>query len=271
MSAENDLTIEQLVTAIGLPYTTIRMYQNRGLLPPPERRGRVGYYGPDHLARLRLILQLQDRGYSLAAIKDLVETWQTGRSLPDVLGIERSAAGVLGASAPVRLRPDQLAERFAGIDLTPDDMTRAYELGLLSFDGDTVVVDAPAFLEVGTELVKMGVPVADVLDEYHHLRQITDELAERFAGVFERHLWQPFVDAGMPAEQASHVTESLERLSPLAEAIVTATLHQALAAVAARFLDRQAKALAEQPSAHERTAAPSQRPSKRTSKAAAEP
>jgi DNA-binding transcriptional MerR regulator len=94
-----DLTIEQLVAEVGLPYTTIRMYQNRGLLPPPERRGRVGYYGPDHLARLRLIAQLQDRGYSLAAIKDLVDTWRR----PIVarwLGIERSAAGVLGAGPP---------------------------------------------------------------------------------------------------------------------------------------------------------------------------
>jgi len=248
-----NLTIEQLVAEVGLPYTTIRMYQNRGLLPPPERRGRVGYYGPDHLARLRLIAQLQERGYSLAAIKDLVETWQTGRSLPDVLGIERSAVGVLGASAPMRLRPEELAERFAGIDLTSDAMARAYELGLVSFDGDAVVINAPVFLEVGAELVKMGVPVTEVLDEYEHLRQIADELAERFAAVFERNLWQPFVDAGMPAGQVSRLTESLEQLSPLAEAIVTATLHQALAAVAARFLDRQAQALADQPPARTRT------------------
>lgn len=248
-----DLTIEQLVAEVGLPYTTIRMYQNWGLLPPPERRGRVGYYGPDHLARLRLIAQLQERGYSLAAIKDLVETWQTGRSLPDVLGIERSAAGVLGASAPMRLRPDELAERFAGIDLTPDAMARAYELGLVSFDGDIVVINAPVFLDVGTELVKMGVPVTEVLDEYDHLRQVADELAERFAAVFERNLWQPFVDGGMPAGQVPHLTESLERLSPLAEAIVTATLHQALAVVAARFLDRQAKALTDPPPARKRT------------------
>src|SRR5262245_5897680 len=105
-----DLTIEQLAAEVDTPFTTIRMYQHRGLLPPPERRGRIGYYGPDHVARLRLIAQLQDRGYSLVAIKDLVDTWQTGQSMAELLGVERSAAGVLGASTPMRLRPDELSE-----------------------------------------------------------------------------------------------------------------------------------------------------------------
>lgn len=239
-----DLTIEQLAAEVGLPSTTIRMYQHRGLVPPPERRGRVGYYGPDHLARLRLISQLQARGYSLAAIKDLVDTWQSGRSLPDVLGIERSAAGVLGAGPPLRLRPEELAERFAGVELTPQVMARAHDLGLVSFDDGAVVVHAPVFLDVGAELAGMGVPVAEVLDEYEHLRQATDDLAERFASLFERNVWQPFVDAGMPAARVASLAESLDRLTPLAEAVVTATLHQALAVVATRFFDQQALALA---------------------------
>ena len=57
----------------------------------------------------RLIAELQKRGYSLAAIKDLSDRWQQGRSLADVLGVEQSAAGVLGAGAPVRITPAELA------------------------------------------------------------------------------------------------------------------------------------------------------------------
>jgi DNA-binding transcriptional MerR regulator len=242
-----DLTIEALATEVDLPYSTIRMYQNRGLLPPPERRGRVGYYGADHVARLHLIAQLKAKGYSLAAIKDLVETWQSGQSLTDALGVERSAAGVLDPLTPIRLRPDELRTRLAGLDLSPETMARAYALGLVSYDDDVIVVHAPVFLEVGADLVAMGVPVDEVLDEYEHLRAVADELAERFAAVFERNLWQPFVDDGLPAARAPDLAASLERLAPLAESIVTATLRQALALVAARFLDRQAKALAEAP------------------------
>jgi DNA-binding transcriptional MerR regulator len=241
------LTIEQLSSASGLPFTTIRMYQHRGLLTPPERRGRVGYYGPDHRARLKLIAELQDKGYSLAAIKDLVDTWQSGHTLTDVLGVERTAAGVLSNDDEIRLRPEELAARFPTSALSPDDMTRAGDLGIIAFDNDIIVIKSPVFLEVGAELVAMGVPVDEVLDEYEHLRRVTDQLAERFASVFERNLWQPFLDAGMPRDQLPRLNDGLTRLGPLAERIVDATLRQALAVVAARFLDQQAKALAESP------------------------
>jgi DNA-binding transcriptional MerR regulator len=236
-------TIEQLATETGLAYTTIRMYQQRGLLPAPERRGRVGYYGLDHIARLRLIGQLRERGYSLAAIKDLVETWQEGRSLEDVLGLERQAVDVLARSGKIRLRAHELAARFEGAELTPAAMTRAYELGLITFEDDVVVVRAPAFLEVGSALVAMGVPIDEVLDEYEYLRGLADELAQRFAAVFERTLWSPFVEAGMPAEEMAHLGDALASLGPLAEQIVTTTLRQALAVIAAQFLEQQAKIL----------------------------
>ena len=51
----------------------MRLYQTRGLLPPPRREGRVAYYGDDHRRRLRLITQLQERGFSLASIKHLID------------------------------------------------------------------------------------------------------------------------------------------------------------------------------------------------------
>jgi len=205
----------------------------------------VGFYGPDHRARLRLIAELQEKGYSLAAIKDLVDTWQRGHSLSEVLGVERHAADVLQNAAEVRLRPEELAARFGGVVFSPENMARAYHLGLVTLDDDTIVIMSPAFLAVGAELIAMGVPVDEVLDEYEHLRAITDELAERFASVFARNLWQPFLDAGMPPDQLPRLTEGLSRLGPLAEQIVEATLRQSLAVVAARFLDQQAKALAE--------------------------
>ena len=75
------LTIEELASKAGTATTTVRMYQSKGLLPPPERRGRIGYYGQGHLARLRLIAQLQERGFSLASIKQLTDAWESGRGL----------------------------------------------------------------------------------------------------------------------------------------------------------------------------------------------
>jgi len=58
-SAEYRLTVEQLAPRSGCSVRNIRNHHTRGLLPPPEVRARVGYYNAEHVARLRLILDLQ--------------------------------------------------------------------------------------------------------------------------------------------------------------------------------------------------------------------
>lgn len=82
------MTIEELARVSGVTTRTIRAHQSAGLVPPPSLDGRVGRYGDDHLSRLRAIRALQRRGYSLAAIRDLMTAWERGRSLGDVLGLE---------------------------------------------------------------------------------------------------------------------------------------------------------------------------------------
>src|ERR1700736_5022968 len=76
-----ELTIDELAQLMGLPSSTIRLYRTKGLLPPPQRRGRSAFYGPGHVARVDLIGRLQERGFSLAAIAELVQQWEEGRSL----------------------------------------------------------------------------------------------------------------------------------------------------------------------------------------------
>lgn len=82
-----EMTIDELARAGGVVVSTVRLYQNRGLLPSPTKRGRVGYYDTIHLGRLRLIARLQDRGFSLAAIKELLDGMDSGESLRAVLGL----------------------------------------------------------------------------------------------------------------------------------------------------------------------------------------
>ncbi len=62
------LTVEQLAYETGMSVRNIRNHQSRGLLPPPEVRARIGYYGPEHVARLRLIQEMQAEGFKLSAI-----------------------------------------------------------------------------------------------------------------------------------------------------------------------------------------------------------
>ena len=56
------LTIDELARETGLTVRNVRSHHARGLLPPPEVRGRTGFYGPEHVERLRLIQRAAGRG-----------------------------------------------------------------------------------------------------------------------------------------------------------------------------------------------------------------
>ena len=60
--------------------------------------------------------------------------------------------------------PEELAARFEDVELTPAAMQRAFDLGLIAFDEDVIVLTEPTFLEVGATLAAMGVPVDEMLD-----------------------------------------------------------------------------------------------------------
>lgn len=242
---DGELTIDQLAQQVGLPSSTIRLYQTRGLLPAPRREGRVAWYGPGHLARIDLIGRLQERGFSLAAIGELVQGWEDGRSLDQVLGLEQLVPRT-ATTEELHLTPAELAARFPGVEITPEVVQRVVAEGLVGLGDDgTLVIHSPVFLEVGSALVALGIPLDDVLDEARQLDVDLAAVAERFASLFERHVWRPFADAGMPDEDLAGVTDALARLGPLADQVVHTTLQRALAAVAARFLADQASAMSE--------------------------
>ena len=243
MEDDGLMTIEQLASQAETATSTVRMYQTRGLLPPPVRRGRIGYYGPGHLSRLRLIADLQEQGFSLASIKRLTEAWESGRSLDDVLGLETQVASVWARDEPVRLGLREFRELFTGQKITPAIITRAIRMGLISVDGTSVVVRNPGFLRIGSELARQGIPVAESLDELAALQEAADSIAERFTRVFERHMWHDFVEAGLPSGQIAPLTESLSQLSALAQDITGLVLRDALRRKASEFLAQQATQL----------------------------
>jgi DNA-binding transcriptional MerR regulator len=94
-----DLTIDELAAASGTTTRRVRSLQTLGLLPHPALRGRTGLYDAVHQERLRAILRLQDRGFSLESLGVLFAALDAGRSLADVLGvIEPTVAGGGGST-----------------------------------------------------------------------------------------------------------------------------------------------------------------------------
>src|SRR5919204_2882438 len=126
--AEAELTIDELARRTGMTARNIRAHQSRGLLPPPEVRGRTGYYGTEHLARIELIRELQAEGFNLEAIGRLIEAGNG--SSADILRFTRAVREPFEDEEPEIVTTRQLARAF-GPAGDPALLDRAVELGLL--------------------------------------------------------------------------------------------------------------------------------------------
>ncbi|WP_329595375.1 MerR family transcriptional regulator [Streptomyces sp. NBC_01362] len=199
--------MEELAKEAGIPVRTVRFYRERGLISPPRREGRIAWYDDHHLARLRTITGLLERGHTLTGIADLARTFESGRDVAEVLGL-----GEPTEETPVRLTPEQLADYFEG-ETTPENLAAALELGYLATDGDEIVHISRRLLEVSSQLVREGVPLSTVLAAGRRVREHADALAELFVGVLE----------GWGGDE----TEP-PQLRPLARAVVDAELSMAL-------------------------------------------
>ena len=222
------MTIDELSRRSGVTARNIRSYQTQGILPPPVLAGRTGHYDQGHLARLRLVDRLQDQGFSLAGIVELLRAWEDGRSLGDVLGFEAALTEPWSDEEPERVTLEELVARFPDAAADPALALRAVELGLVEPDGEMFVVPSPRLLQVGADLVAEGVPLGVTQDEVAELREEMARVAARFVRLFERYVWEPFAEAGMPPERLGEVTEALRRMRPLAAVAVQATLARAM-------------------------------------------
>ena len=157
MSPEpTEFGIDELARQAGTTVRNVRLYQERGLLPRPRREGRAAFYSPHHLTRLGLILRLIERGYSLAAIKDLGDAWDSQHDLGQVLGLDEVLARPLVKEEPVRIELDELVRRFppeeTDLEAQGALLERAIALGMFVPDGDGFIVPSPTLLDVGEKM-----------------------------------------------------------------------------------------------------------------------
>ncbi|MFI7410830.1 MerR family transcriptional regulator [Streptomyces sp. NPDC049627] len=198
--------MEELARLAGITVRTLRFYRERKLIPPPRREGRIAWYDDHHLARLRTIAALLERGHTLTGIAELAEALDHGRDVADLLGVEPPSE-----EEPVRLTPEELAARFEG-QVTPENLAAALDLGYLGTDGDEIVHISRRLLDVSAALVREGIPLAEVLAAGKRVREHVDDLAEMFAELVLRHTGE----------------DDLQRLRPLARSVVEAELSLAL-------------------------------------------
>jgi DNA-binding transcriptional MerR regulator len=156
---ESGWPVEELAARAGLPVRTIREYQTMRVLQPPVRRGRVGFYSDSHLQRLALITRLQERGYSLAGIRDLFDAWAAGQ---DLAGVLASPDGAIFEEAPAVLDRSQFD---AAVSYLPADrLQELVSLGVvIQRSEDEYCVPSPSLLSLLDDALRNGVSVDDAL------------------------------------------------------------------------------------------------------------
>jgi DNA-binding transcriptional MerR regulator len=220
--------LDDLARAAGVTVRNVRAYAERGLLPPPRRAGRVNLYDETHLARLRLIGRLLERGYTVAHIADFIAAWEGGHDLGQTLGLEAALLAPSSRELPEELGRDELDELF-GAPVEEAALDRAIELGLLSPVGDRYRVHRPRLLRAGAELIGIGMPLSAVLDLAARMQAQVASVAETFVSTVAGHILEQHPAGWRPTdEEIPQLVALVERLRPLARVAVDTELADSL-------------------------------------------
>lgn len=227
--AAKEYTIDELARESESTVRNVRAYQDRGLLPPPEKRGRTGIYTDVHLARLKIIGALLERGFTINNIRDLMDAWQEGRDLNDILGLEVAVTSWRNPEIPDYIDYETLLADF-GEEFTTDVMTKAVKLGYIVPEGMRLRVPYPRIYHAGKELVEAGIPLGALLTHVQLIRDDVDKVAVRFIDMIVQYLVdEKYGSDGLPkGEDVPALAHVITRLRPLAEAVVSTELGRVL-------------------------------------------
>lgn len=226
---------EELAIAADTTVRNIRAYRDRGLLPPPERRGRLAVYNDAHVARLRLISSLIQRGYTLANIGELLDGQARGVDVAELLGVETALLEPFPALSKNVVTGEQLMKIYGETD--GSRVEASVENGLVEpLDSDGPLperryrVRKPRAFRAGGELVDAGVPldaaIAQSGEIARNVRPIAHELVMMVTNQFAHDAESAL--ASNDSGQQKALIEVAQRLRPLAADVVAEELALAM-------------------------------------------
>jgi DNA-binding transcriptional MerR regulator len=214
--------IDDLARLAGTTTRNIRVYRDRGLLPPPLRVGRIALFNDTHLTRLRLITSMLDRGYNIAHVREMLSAWEEGKDLGDVLGLETA---IVGTWTTEKSKTMPLAEAQRLINDTKA-FDRLVQLQVIHLDDGQATITRPKLVEAFNEIRGYGMEMDKLIDLHEHIVPLIDQISEMLVRAGAEHV----ADRIKPREALPADTEIAELITMLvrfrtqAVASVTATL-----------------------------------------------
>ena len=213
--------VEQLAAVCDVSVDTVRYYQSRGLLPQPEREGRVAWYDDAHAERIGRIRDLQRKGLTLEAIGRVLRG-ELGEADADLAAAVAEARGdVLEAQQMLRL------DDFAASSGVPASLIQAVEREGIRIgrrvDGEMrYTVADTELVRTALRLLEFGLPVGDLLELARDADGALRGLAERAVDLFDAHVRRPIQDtSGDDVAAATQMVVAFRELLPAVTALVS--------------------------------------------------
>jgi DNA-binding transcriptional MerR regulator len=228
--------VEQLATACEVSVDTVRYYQARGLLPQPDKEGRVAWYRSEHVDRIREIRNLQRQGLTLAAIRRVVvgELGVADAGLAAAVAAERGDAAD-GASLSL--------DAFSSASGVPASLIQAVEregirIGI-EVDGETRYTSGDIELvRTALRLLEFGLPLGDLLGLARDADEAMRGLADRAVELFDEHVRKPIRDTAAGSDAASaRMVEAFQELLPAVTLLVSDHFRRVLLEVAEQHIE----------------------------------
>ncbi len=217
--------INDLAEASGVSVRNIRVYQDRGLLPPPTIRGRTGWYSDDHLNRLNLISRMLERGYTFATISELLHAAHYGMKVEHVLRGAPTKGGRFRNFK--RAATITFTELRKTLNASERSIALSQKLGLLVKDGAHYAIKNPEVLEGAEVLVKSGVDIDVLLDRFVRVQDDLEDAARSFVSI----ITDKYLNENLPTlgeAKVSKMAELIQTVRPMAHEIVETTFRKAL-------------------------------------------
>ncbi|MDT9591622.1 MerR family transcriptional regulator [Nocardioides zeae] len=202
------MTIDELSAKAGTTVRTTRYYASLGLIPAPERRGRVAYYGDAHLARLEMVRALQDHGFTLQAIERYLGSLPEGASVEE-LALQRAMLTSWTTTPPERQSRRRLEKR-AGRALSDEDIETLAAVGAVAVDGDGYVVLAG--FDLGLEMLDLDVPLTSIIASTDAINRHMSELADELTEILRTQVVRPFRAEQHGPEEAARMERTVAAL-----------------------------------------------------------
>lgn len=240
MGSEATLRVEDLARSADVSVDTIRFYQKRRLLPPPTRRGRIAWYGPEHEERLARIRELQQRGFSLALIRRMLDGELDAADVPLAAAVATAATGSDEPGDAALLTLDDVAEGAGVPAPLLDAVVRAGVLVPRVVDGAERF--APADVDLvrgGLRLLEAGFPLTDLLSLAGRHDVATRAIAEDAVRLFDEHVREPLRTQPLTDdERAEKLVEAFRSLLPTITTLVATHFRRVLLEVAQDHLEQ---------------------------------